>query len=82
MSKKIKYTDEPKGRIKIVKDFLPKPDELVLKQDTVKVTLFLSKTSIDYFKEEAEKRHAHYQTMIRILLDKYAEHYTARHSQG
>jgi len=75
MKQKIKYTDEPIGKIKIVKDFLPKPDELVFKEDTIKVTLHLSKSSIDYFKKEADKRHAHYQTMIRTLLDKYTEHY-------
>ena len=40
MKQKIKYTDEPIGKIKIVKDFLPKPDELVFKEDTVKVTSY------------------------------------------
>lgn len=69
------YTDEPIGRIKIVKDFLPGPEELTLKDETVKVTLLLSKDSVDYFKREAEKHHSHYQSMIRTLLDKYAQHY-------
>ena len=73
--KKIKYSDEPIGKIKIAKDFLPSPEELVLKEDTVKVTLLLSKDSIGYFKHEAEKHGSHYQTMIRVLLDKYAHHY-------
>ena len=73
-----KYTNEKIGKIKIVKDFLPDPEELVLKQDTVRVTLMLSKDSIDYFKQEAEKQHAHYQTMIRVLLDKYTKHYNAK----
>lgn len=75
MKKKIKYTDEPIGKIKILKDFLPKPDELALKEDKIKITLHLSKASVDYFKKEAEKRHVHYQTMIRVLIDEYAEHY-------
>ena len=74
MSKK-KYTHEPIGRVKIIKDFLPKPNELVLKEETVKVTLLLSKDSIAYFKREAGKHHAPYQSMIRALLDKYAQHY-------
>lgn len=30
--KKVKYTDQPIGKIKIVDDFLPKPKELVLKK--------------------------------------------------
>jgi len=70
-----KYTNEPIGKVKIINDFLPTPRELVLKEDTVRVTLMLSKRSINYFKREAEKQHAHYQSMIRALLDKYTQHY-------
>lgn len=73
--KEKKYTNEPIGKIKIINDFLPAPHELILKEDTIKVTLMLSKESIDYFKREAEKHNAHYQVMIRSLLDKYAHHY-------
>jgi hypothetical protein len=39
MKKKIKYSDEKIGKIKIVKDFLPTLEELVFKEDTVKITL-------------------------------------------
>ncbi len=49
---KIKYTDEPIGKVKIVADFLPKPSELVLKEETVKITLSLTKESLDFFKKE------------------------------
>ena len=73
--KKTKYSDEPIGKIKIVKDFLPSPDELVLKEEAVKVTLLLSKSSVDFFKHLAEEKHTHYQKMIRSLLDKYAAHF-------
>lgn len=72
---KIKYTNEPIGKVKIIKDFLPPPHELILKEETVKVTLLLSKTSVDYFKMLAAKKHTKYQKMIRILLDKYAQHF-------
>lgn len=74
MNKK-KYTNEAIGKIKIIKDFLPDPEQLILKENTVKITLLLSKNSVDYFKEEANKHDASYQTMIRVLLDKYAQHY-------
>lgn len=74
MNKK-KYTDGPINEIKIINDFLPAPQELVLKEDTIKVTLMLSKESISYFKKEAGKQHTHYQTMIRALLDKYTKHH-------
>lgn len=69
--KKNKYTDEPMGKVKIVEDFLPSPDQLVFKEDTVKVTLFLSKSSVEFFKSEAKRHHTKYQKMIRNLLDQY-----------
>jgi hypothetical protein len=54
MKSKIKYTDEPMGELRVVKDFLPSPDQLVLKEDNVKVTISLSKSSINFFKNEAK----------------------------
>ena len=45
------------GKLRIVKDFLPPPDQLTLKEDKVKVTVSLSKASVDFFKREAEKHH-------------------------
>lgn len=76
MSKReIKYTDEPIGEVKFVADFLPPPDQLVLREETVKVTLALTKESVDFFKEIAREKNTHYQTMIRSLLEQYKEHY-------
>jgi predicted DNA binding CopG/RHH family protein len=46
---------------------------VVAREDHVKVTLALSKRSLDYFKREAKKRHVPYQRMIRSLVDMYAE---------
>jgi uncharacterized DUF497 family protein len=74
MKGKIKYTDEPIGKVKVVPDFLPTPEELALKDETVKVTIALSKTSIEFFKNEAKKYNTQYQKMIRRLLDEYAAH--------
>ena len=75
MKKKIDYTDEPIGAVKVVQDFLPSPDKLVFREDTVKVTMALSRDSVEFFKQEARKHHTSYQTMIRRLLDLYATHY-------
>ncbi|MBI4525728.1 MAG: CopG family transcriptional regulator [Deltaproteobacteria bacterium] len=72
MKKKIKYTDEPLGRVRVIRDFLPPPEELAFKQENVKVTMSLSKSSVEFFKREAKKHHTHYQKMIRRLLDLYA----------
>jgi predicted DNA binding CopG/RHH family protein len=70
---KIKYTDEPLGEVRIIDDFLPPPEQLAFKEENVKVTITLSKVSIDFFKKEAKKHHTQYQKMIRRLLDIYTE---------
>ncbi len=74
MTAKIKYTDEPLGKVKVISDFLPPPEELALKDETVKITIALSKTSVDFFKKEAKKYNTQYQKMIRRLLDEYTAH--------
>jgi len=76
MKKKIKYSDEKIGNVEIVKDFLPKPEDLVFKEDTIKVTLNLSKSSIEFFKEIAQKHGSQYQKVIRNLLDRYTSYYS------
>ena len=73
MSTKTRYTDEALGELKVVKDFLPSPEELAFREESVKVTISLSKKSIDFFKAEALKYHTRYQRMIRQLLDAYAD---------
>jgi predicted DNA binding CopG/RHH family protein len=75
MSAKIKYTDEKLGEIQVVSDFLPPPEELAFKEDTVKVTISLSKASVEFFKKEAKKHNTQYQKMIRRLLDAYSSSY-------
>jgi predicted DNA binding CopG/RHH family protein len=75
MKRKIKYSNEPMGKRKIVEDFLPPPDQLVLKEDKVKVTISLSKGSVEFFKKEAKKQHTSYQKMIRRVIDFYTAQY-------
>jgi predicted DNA binding CopG/RHH family protein len=73
MKKKIIYTDEPLGDIEVITDFLPAPAELAFREEAIKVTLALSKSSVDFFKSEASKHQTQYQRMIRRLLDSYVE---------
>ncbi len=73
MKKKIAYTNEPLGDVQVVADFLPSPSQLAYREDEVKVTLALSKRSVDFFKAEASKHQTQYQRMIRRLLDSYVE---------
>ena len=73
-----KYTNEPLGRVEVVEDFLPPPDQLVLREDGVKVTISLSKKAVDFFKAHAARSKVPYQRMIRTLLDSYADKYSER----
>ena len=73
MTKKTTYTNEPMGKVEVLRDFLPPPSQLAFREEGVKVTLALSKSSVDFFKFEASKHHTQYQRMIRRLLDSYVE---------
>ena len=74
MKEKITYTNEPMDELRMIPDFLPSPKDLVLREERVKVTISLSRTSLDFFKSQAKRHKAPYQTMIRNLLDIYATH--------
>ncbi len=74
MSKPIQYSNEPLGDIKLIPDFLPSPEELVLKQKNTKITISLSTDTVAYFKDVAKQHHIQYQKMIRQLLDEYVAH--------
>jgi hypothetical protein len=72
MKNKTKYTDEPMGELRIVKDFLPRPEQLAIKEENVKITISLNKSSVDFFRRKAKEQHTSYQKMIRRLIDWYA----------
>ena len=74
MNAKIKYSDEP-IEAKVIQDFLPPPEELAFREEGVKVTIALSKKSVEFFKSEATKHHTQYQRMIRRLIDTYVDAY-------
>ena len=67
MSAKIKYTNES-VKARVVRDFLPRPEQLAFREGGVKVTLSLSRKSVAFFKSEAAKHHTRYQRMIAGLL--------------
>jgi len=81
MTKNAKYDDAPKAvaeairTSEVVTDFLPPPNELVRKEEQVKVTINLSKRSIEFFKRVAADEGVPYQSMIKSLLDRYAERF-------
>ena len=67
----------PFGSLTRVRDFLPPPRELVMPEETVKITIALKKSSVDFFKHQAKRYDAKYQRMIRAVLDRYASQYHA-----
>jgi len=75
MKKRTRYTDEPMGKLERVGDFLPPPERLVMRDDNIKVTISLSKASVDFFKRYGRKNNIAYQRLIRRLLDLYAQRF-------
>ena len=66
----IRYSNEP-IEARVISDFLPSPENLILKEKKIRVTLTLTQKSLDFFKIAAKKHSASYQAMIRRLLDYY-----------
>ena len=77
MKNKIKYTNES-IEAKVISDFLPKPEDLILKEKKTRVTLTLTEKSLEFFKNAAKKHKASYQAMIRRLLDFYTANQTSQ----
>ena len=78
MNAKITYTNEPLGDLNVIPDFLLAPEELVFQDDAVKITITLSRSSVEFFKREAKKHHTQYQKMIPRLLDVYTQRHHDR----
>jgi hypothetical protein len=64
---------EPIGNVTIVDDFLPPPEQLVSKKNTVRLTLDFTKESIEFLQREAQHQNASYEVMIRKLVDAYVQ---------
>ena len=77
ITKDMEFTDEEIGEIRIIENFLPPPEKLIFKQDSVKITLSLTHSVVRYFKEKDSLHHTQYQKMIRVLLDQYVSHHLA-----
>lgn len=76
MTDKIVYTDGEIDEVRLIPDSLPRPSELAFREEMVKVTIALSRSSVEFFKREAAKHQVSYQRMIRRLLDEYAGRFT------
>jgi len=79
MTNKVNYTDAPAEiaealeNVGALEDFLPSPEQLVLKTEKEKITIAIDKNSLELFKKYANKHNAKYQTMINGVLSSYAD---------
>lgn len=71
MKKKIVYTAEPEDvdldNAKVVKDFLPRPKDLVLRKERV-VTLRLDDSTIAQLKTEADRKGLGVSSLVRMWV--------------
>jgi predicted DNA binding CopG/RHH family protein len=78
------YTDAPADIAQalqdavLTEDFLPSPDQLILKTEKEKITIAIDKRSLELFKEYADKHDAKYQTMINGVVTSYADKFLAK----
>jgi hypothetical protein len=60
--------------VKPLIDFLPSPAELAgREEDSEKITIFLDRQTVNFFRAQAKEFDASYQRMIRELLKDYVE---------
>ena len=84
MTNKVNYTDAPADIVEAlenaiaIEDFLPSPDQLVLKTEKEKITIAIDKRSLELFKQYAEKHDAKYQTMINSVVTSYADKFLVK----
>jgi len=78
MSGKTRRVSDRIGEYRVVRDFLPSPDQLAFREEGVKITLALSRRSVQFFKTHAARNGTQYQRMIRDLLDAYVDAHESR----
>ena len=73
MKRKPRVRDEnmPIGKLTIIPNFLPPPEELVFPDDIVKVTINLHKSDVEFFKQKAGISRVKYQQMLRAVIRQY-----------
>lgn len=84
MSHRINYTNAPTDVADVlehavpIEDFLPSPDQLILKTEKERITIAIDKHSLELFKQYAKKHDAKYQSMINGVLSSYADKFLSR----
>ena len=63
----------PIGKIDRSVKGMPYPIGLVPFEKKVLVTIYFNKSTVSFFKKEADKYHTKYQRMMRAVVDRYAD---------
>jgi len=69
--------NEPIGKLRFIKDFLPSPKELAKFDQKIKITIELDEQTVLFFKKEANLYNTKYQKMMREVLNYYAKQFVA-----
>ncbi len=72
---KTKDDNEPRGQLTTIPDFLPSPEQLLPREETIKITIALDQKTLKFFKSSANKAGLKYQRIIREVLKSYARRY-------
>ena len=67
--------DMPVGELTRIADFLPSPEELLPREEAVKITLSVDAETLQFFKAVAKGTGTKYQRMMREVLKGYAKRY-------
>ena len=70
-----KDENEPRGQLTAIPDFLPSPERLLPREETIKITIALDRRTLKFFKASANKAGLKYQRIIREVLKSYAMKY-------
>jgi hypothetical protein len=80
MKKKITYTDEPMQTGNIVKDVLPRPEDLVFRKERV-LTLRLDEPTLNELKEVADSKGLGMSTLVRMWVKERLARNTSTQAQ-
>lgn len=74
MKKRRRYTEGPESlkTAKVIEDIFPSPEDLLLEDETIRISINLTKSTVESFKRFANEHDTKYQRVIRRLLDEFA----------
>lgn len=71
MKRRTASADEPQGRLRAVRDDLPPPQALVPHEDSVPVTISLSREAAEFYRVEAAKAGLPVHRFLRRMLESW-----------